>query len=653
MSILLALPLYRLTDANNVIIPSGRLYSFLTGTTTPAATYTTSALSVSHGDYVQANSAGLLPPIYLDPTVSYRFQVRATPYASAVSGMDFDPVTAAGAASITFTQAGTGAVATTVEEWLQQLPVSILDFRATSDTTDTAAFQKALATDKPIYFPGGQGLGTAGVYLITTTAAGSGYLTANTRIFGDGIEKTVIRPAAAGQTVFRAKSSGSGTQIDNISLHDLTLYGYSASGFSEQIHLAAFNGVSNLLIERVFFKAPQGDAIYLGTGETPGEGRHNSSVTIQDCRFDGVNNANRAALSVIDCDGLHFRRNTVINFTTSTMPGAIDFEPDATDTTALLRNIRIDGNLFNACGGNVATIGFAVPSAVTALPRSVLISNNDFRNYAGTGAEFYIHTNRTLTAASDDMAIALTGNRGETGVVPFYLVSAKGVVIDQSNVFKTYTTNAVAGLGATEKLWDAYIAPRMFACGSITDARGIRVGTCDGVTLEPYFYKCGAASTTGTPLQFATGVTSNNVTIGPGLRIVANTSQVTGIDNEGGTHTFTSANNRISTSIDLGGLANEFVASAPGQVLPPVTFTWDPANLADGAGETSAAVTVTGAAFGDTVVFTAPYDLQGITLNAYVSASNTVKGRLQNETGGAIDLASGTWTATVTKKAVL
>lgn len=73
------------------------------------------------------------------------------------------------------------------------------------------------------------------------------------------------------------------------------------------------------------------------------------------------------------------------------------------------------------------------------------------------------------------------------------------------------------------------------------------------------------------------------------------------------------------------------------------SLVWDPGNLVDGAGETSSGITVTGAGFGDFVDVAAPYDLQGITATAYVSASNTVKIRLQNETGGAIDLASGTW----------
>ncbi len=75
--------------------------------------------------------------------------------------------------------------------------------------------------------------------------------------------------------------------------------------------------------------------------------------------------------------------------------------------------------------------------------------------------------------------------------------------------------------------------------------------------------------------------------------------------------------------------------------------TWDPGSLNDGAGETSAGITVSGAVLGDFVLVSAPYDLQGITCNGYVSIADTVKIRLQNETTGAINLASGIWKAIV------
>lgn len=69
--------------------------------------------------------------------------------------------------------------------------------------------------------------------------------------------------------------------------------------------------------------------------------------------------------------------------------------------------------------------------------------------------------------------------------------------------------------------------------------------------------------------------------------------------------------------------------------------TYDPPSLIDAAG-TSTTVTVTGAALGDFALASFSLDLQGITVTAYVSATDTVTVRFQNESGGTLDLASGT-----------
>lgn len=76
--------------------------------------------------------------------------------------------------------------------------------------------------------------------------------------------------------------------------------------------------------------------------------------------------------------------------------------------------------------------------------------------------------------------------------------------------------------------------------------------------------------------------------------------------------------------------------------------TYDPPSLADGAGATTT-VTVTGAALGDFADVSFSLDLQGITVTAYVSAANTVTVRFQNESGGVLDLGSGTLRARVRK----
>ena len=75
---------------------------------------------------------------------------------------------------------------------------------------------------------------------------------------------------------------------------------------------------------------------------------------------------------------------------------------------------------------------------------------------------------------------------------------------------------------------------------------------------------------------------------------------------------------------------------------------FDPASLADGAGATTT-VTVAGAALGDQTRVSFSLDLQGITVTSWVSAANTVSVRFQNESGGVLDLASGTIKAEVFK----
>lgn len=73
------------------------------------------------------------------------------------------------------------------------------------------------------------------------------------------------------------------------------------------------------------------------------------------------------------------------------------------------------------------------------------------------------------------------------------------------------------------------------------------------------------------------------------------------------------------------------------------------ASLADGAGS-STTITVNGVALGDVVLGVAfGVDLSGMTVTAYVSAANTVTVRAQNESAGAVDLASTTVTLVVAK----
>lgn len=95
---------------------------------------------------------------------------------------------------------------------------------------------------------------------------------------------------------------------------------------------------------------------------------------------------------------------------------------------------------------------------------------------------------------------------------------------------------------------------------------------------------------------------------------------------------------------------NNFMAlSANGTVKKIMIFdtTIDPASLADGAGATISITGCTGVVLGDFVTPSFNVDLAGVTLTAYVKVAGEINFRFQNESGGGVNLASGTLSAKV------
>lgn len=90
-------------------------------------------------------------------------------------------------------------------------------------------------------------------------------------------------------------------------------------------------------------------------------------------------------------------------------------------------------------------------------------------------------------------------------------------------------------------------------------------------------------------------------------------------------------------------------ASASIQILTGTT-TWDPANLAADGDATSTTVTVTGAAVEDIATATlSTIGANNILISVHIQAANTARVTVQNKTGGAIDLGSGTLLVRVLK----
>lgn len=107
-------------------------------------------------------------------------------------------------------------------------------------------------------------------------------------------------------------------------------------------------------------------------------------------------------------------------------------------------------------------------------------------------------------------------------------------------------------------------------------------------------------------------------------------------------------NNLLNDSLDV--LSKTVINQTVRTDILSGSLTWNPASLADGVGETSSSITVTDAKLGDFVWVSAPYDLQDMTVTGYVQADDTIEIRIQNESGGAIDLASGVWKVLVFKQ---
>jgi hypothetical protein len=117
------------------VLTGGKLYTYLSGTTTPATTYTTSAGNVAWSNPIVLNSAGRVSgsgEIWLTSNIVYKFVLKDSndvligSYDNVSSNINTE------ASRVTYTPVGVGAEITTVQAKLQQY-VSVQDFGALGD----------------------------------------------------------------------------------------------------------------------------------------------------------------------------------------------------------------------------------------------------------------------------------------------------------------------------------------------------------------------------------------------------------------------------------------------------------------------------------------------------------------------------------------
>ena len=423
-----------------VPLSGGKLYSYAAGTTTPQATYTTAAGTIAHANPIILDSAGRVSTgeIWLTAGSNYKFVLKTS---TDITIATWDNITgingtgiAVNASNVQYDPAGTGAVSTTVQAKLRQY-VSVKDFGALGDgsTDDTTAFQNAVNASSSVYVP-------AGTYIVNVVT-----LDANTEIYGDGVASIIKQSAAfAGnsQGSLYANSGAAGTQLDGILIRDLRIEGTNIASptFSEFKHLVSLSGVKNAIVQNVQFIGFQGDGLYIGSGIVAGNERHNTNVIVRDCFFDGVNKENRNGISVIDCDGALFEANYFTRCTKSTMPGAIDIEPD-TGIFHVIQDIKIVNNKFYDIGGNTGAISVFIPDAAfTTNPTGFLIQGN-YVDTVNTGVYVLRIIAGGATEATPSLSLNILNNTVINSVSPFKVGNIKsGILAD--NVFINCTSEA-------------------------------------------------------------------------------------------------------------------------------------------------------------------------------------------------------------------
>lgn len=509
--------------------------------TNPVEIYYDSALSIVAAQPLRTingyiSQSGTPGKIYIDGT-SFSILVQDSKGTLVYSVLDGTGI-GADACGVMYTPPFSGGVTLPVCEKLSQT-VSVKDFGAAGDgvSDDTQAFMDAFSTGKAVYAP-------AGTYLTDIQTMPS-----NSYLFGDGAS-TVIKPLNPDSRSALGTLPEENEFISNITLRDIKLLGdVVGSGFSEQKHLAAFNGVNKLHIERCIFEGFRGDGLYIGTGNGDAFERHNNNVTIKDCLFDGINNDNRQGISIIDIDGMLIEGNRFQNCTRSNMPGAIDFEPD-TKPYRIVRNVSVVNNQFYNVGGNVGVVAFyfVTPETWVNPPCNFIVDGNFFESCDNTPLFAGLAISSGTTDDLDDQNFVFSKNIARNCVrFAAQFFGTKNLKLIDNTFYKITNEARIGDSTSLSKNIDMIIDGNSFIeCGYQTGA-GVRIFNTQRLSIDNNLIKDCGSGVGASAITFDSGTSSyvsitNNVITSPkGITTVA-------IQKEAG-HTFTQETNIFAENI--------------------------------------------------------------------------------------------------------
>lgn len=580
--------------------------------------------------------------------------VAATTVQAAISELDSEKagLTAlaapSGSSLVGYTPAGTGAVGTTTQSKLRQL-VSVFDFMTDTQITDvqsgaatvdvTAAIQSALTSGKSIYVP-------EGVYLVTSTL----FLPDGATIIGAGRQKSIIKSGVIGASLFSTNTDpvaciymadmqlrGNGLTGSLGNGHAINLIDPNASGAwspqactFERLRIVDFRGQDNCDRTGVKKISAAGICMYEPLGIVMREilctrtGHGIYAHLTQNCRIENciVDSTDKFAIFAYDNEQLTVVGCDLINSSDGVLDSGY---PEAGLPTGMIGSFRNEGFVLrqnkvkgNKSGkaaivvyesiGDVIDMNWLRGDAQTDIPHKTIfadrspglkITNNTFSpsqtSFAATRPYENIELYNTITARS--MTAEITGN---------YFIDTQ--IHQTAYNIRLNADNAVRSFVVT-------ICGNLFGRSSTnpqttTIQKDIDLTNCtltNSVISNNTFHA--AANVTRSLCVSVSSVTLSSNTIGPNR-----------FESNGGT------------------LTTEYSGIFPSVLNKEVAYDAPP--LADGEGTTTT-VTCTGARLGDFAEASfSSGTLGGAIVAAWVSASDTVSIRLQNETGGAIDLSN-------------
>lgn len=442
---------------------------------------------------------------------------------------------------------------------------SVKDFGAIGNgiADDTAAIQAAMTAENAVYFP-------PGTYLVSSPIT----LKSNNMIFGAGASSVIsYTGTATSQGALYANSGSASVYVENLVVQNIKVLGQVATaGFSEFVHLIAFHGVRNCLIDSCEIVGFRGDGIIFGSGNVAGQERHNVDVTVSNCYIDGVNNDNRNGISVIDGNGVTIENNYFTRCTKSTMPGAIDIEPDD-NIYHVVKNISIRNNRIYDCRGGVGAITVLLPiQTFTTAPNGFVIegnyidnpnapNNNHYGIFFEFGNPFAAPPVAAITDATPNLGVRILNNyikMPTTGPGRCIVVWNINDAVIADNEFVGGSVSLLGYPGTA--VYDVSFVNNSFTRVNGTGDYAISIFTGSRIKFEGNVFKdCGATSGAARgAIEFNTGTTSyvdliNNVFVSPNGSFTQQAVRDSG-------HTFTGATNRfIGNSLIAG--SNQFVSS--------------------------------------------------------------------------------------------